>query len=46
MEMLKHKCKDYLKIVLVSYTASEPFYKKFGFDIAKDSHAMYYTNWQ
>ena len=43
VDMVKQKYKDFLKIVIVSYNSSKPFYEKCGFEIAENSISMYFT---
>nr|MBP7471691.1 GNAT family N-acetyltransferase [Prevotella sp.] len=44
LSMVKDKYKDYLRIILVSYTEGIPFYEHCGFKKGKDCAAMYLTS--
>lgn len=44
IEKIKEAYKDYLRIVLVAYDKGIGFYKSCGFELAKDSSAMYITS--
>lgn len=43
VDLVKQKYKDFLKIVIVSYNSSKPFYEKCGFEVAESSIPMYFT---